>query len=127
MALVKLRARLRSEGSRQMSDSDRRSNEQAIAVARGREELPPFIAVGTKRWNEIRTAYGQTADALDATGNADDRKLAGDVRGFLAKHEKMNATPEVFAAHHAQLMKRTLPPPEIAPPDPASPRPGRGR
>jgi type IV secretion system T-DNA border endonuclease VirD2 len=127
MALVKLRARLRSEGSRQMSDSDRRTNEQAIAVSRGQEALPPFIAVGTRRWGEIRAAYGQTADALDATGNADDRKLAGDVRGFLDKHDKMNATPEVFAARHAQLMKRALPSPEIAPPDRPPRDRGRGR
>ena len=110
-----------------MSDSDRRTNEQAIAVARGQEALPPFIAIGTRRWAEIRVAYGQTADALDATGNADDRKLAGDVRGFLDKHDKMNATPEVFAARHAQLMKRALPSPGIAPPDRPPRDRGRGR
>ena len=127
MALVKLRARLQSEGSRQMSNSDRRTNEQAIAVARGQEALPPFIAVGTRRWGEIRVAYGQTAEALDATRNADDRKLAGDVREFLDKHDKMNATPEVFAARHAQLMKRALPSPEIAPPDRPPRDRGRGR
>ncbi len=102
MALVKIRARLRAEGSRQIAQSDRRTNEQAIAVARGEDQLPPFIAAGTVRWREIRRAYEQTADALDATGQADDRELASDVRGFLAKHQRMNATPEVFAARHAQ-------------------------
>jgi type IV secretion system T-DNA border endonuclease VirD2 len=127
MALVKLRARLRSEGSRQMSNSDRRTNEQAIAVARGQEALPPFIAVGTRRWGEIRVAYGQTAEALDATGNADDRKLAGDVRGFLDKHDRMNATPEVFAARHAQLMKQARPSPEVVPPDRSPRDKGRSR
>lgn len=115
MALVKLRARLRSEGSRQMSDSDRRTNEQAIAVASGLEGLPAFIASGTRRWHEIRGAYGQAATALDATGNAEDQKLAGDVREFLDKHEKMNATPEVFAARHAQLMNRAQQPPAVDP------------
>ena len=128
MALVKLRARLRSEGSHQMSDSDRRTNDQAIAVARGQEALPPFIAVGTLRWGEIRAAYGQTADALNATGNADDRKLAGDVRGFLDRHEKMNATPEVFATRYAQLMERKPNSPDIERPDRQPPRDkGRGR
>jgi type IV secretion system T-DNA border endonuclease VirD2 len=102
MALVKLRARLRAEGSRQITQSDRRTNEQAIAVAQGQEQLPPFIAVGTVRWREIRRAYEQTAAALDATGQADDRELASDVRSFLDKHQGMNATPEVFAARHAQ-------------------------
>ena len=102
MALVKLRARLRTEGSRQITQSDRRTNEQAIAVARGQEQLPPFIAAGTFRWQEIRRAYEHTADALEVTGQADDRELARDVRTFLDKHQGMNATPEVFAAHHAR-------------------------
>ena len=102
MALVKLRARLRTEGSRQKTTADRRTNEQAIAVARGQNQLPPFIAVGTFRWREIRRANQQAAAALNATGQSDDRELASDVRAFLDKHQGMNATPEVFAAHHAR-------------------------
>ncbi len=102
MALVKLRARLRAEGGRQITQSDRRTNEQAIAVAKGEDQLPPFIAAGTVRWQEIRRAYEQTAAALNATGQADDLELASDVRTFLDKHQSMNATPEVFAARHAQ-------------------------
>jgi type IV secretion system T-DNA border endonuclease VirD2 len=104
MALVKLRARLRTEGSSQIANADRRTNEQAIAVARGQDQLPPFIAAGTVRWQEIRRAYEQTAAALDATGQADDRELARDVRTFLDKHQSMNATPEVFSAHFARIM-----------------------
>src|SRR3546814_10099667 len=73
MALVKLRARLRTEGSRQITNADRRTNEQAIAVARGQAELPPFIAKGKTRWQEIRHAYRQAAVALDATGQSEDR------------------------------------------------------
>ena len=121
MALVKLRARLRTEGSRQISQSDRRTNEQAIAVARSEDQLPPFIAAGTVRWREIRRAYEQTAAALDATGQSDDRALASDVRAFLDKHQGMNATPEVFAAHHAQMLNRTLPSTGVKPLD-RSPR-----
>src|SRR3546814_12026310 len=105
MALVKLRSRLRTEGSRQITHSDRRTNEQAIAVARGQDQLPPFIAAGTVRWREIRRAYEQTAAALDATGQSEDRALASDVRAFLDKHQGMNATPEVFAAHHARRIE----------------------
>jgi type IV secretion system T-DNA border endonuclease VirD2 len=127
MALVKLRARLRAEGGRQITQSDRRTNEQALAVARGQEQLPSFIAVGTFRWQEIHRAYKQTADALDATGQADDHELAKDVRTFLAKHQSMNATPEVFAAHHARIIaanqsKAALPAPDQPPKDH-----GRGR
>jgi type IV secretion system T-DNA border endonuclease VirD2 len=108
MALVKLRARLRAEGSRRITNADRRTNEQAIAVARGQDHLPPFIAAGTVRWQEIRHAYEQTAAALDDTGQIDDRELAKEVRTFLDKHKGMNATPEVFAAHHANRLDRPL-------------------
>ena len=127
MALVKLRARLRNEGSRQLTDSDRRTNEQAIAVARGEQVLPAFIGNGTARWQEIRKAYGEAASALDATGRADDRKLAYEVRGFLGMHPNMNATPEVFATRHAQLMNRTRPSSDVAPPDRPPRDKGRGR
>ncbi len=127
MALVKLRARLRTEGSRQITQSDRRTNEQAIAVARGQEQLPPFIAAGTFRWQEIRRAYEQAADALDTTGQAEDQELAKDVRAFLDKHQGMNATPEAFAAHHARIIaagrsKADEPAPDRPPKDH-----GRGR
>jgi type IV secretion system T-DNA border endonuclease VirD2 len=127
MALVKLRARLKAEGSRRITNADRRTNEQAIAVARGQDQLPPFIAAGTFRWQEIRRAYEQTADALDATGQADDRELAKDVRTFLDKHKGMNATPEVFAAYHVQNLgiKPNIPDPKA--PDPASLDHGRSR
>ena len=127
IALVKLRARLRTEGSRQITQSDRRTNEQAIAVARGQDQLPPFVAAGTVRWREIRRSYEQAAAALDSTGQSDDRELASDVRAFLDKHQGMNATPEVFAAHHAKLLNRRMPPMDIKPPDRPPPEKGRGR
>ena len=127
MALVKLRARLRTEGSRQIANADRRTNEQAIAVARGQDQLPPFIAAGTVRWRAIRRAYEQTAAALDATGLADDRALASDVRSFLDKHQGMNATPEVFAAHYARRIAADRSKPEMPAPDRPPKSPGRGR
>ena len=102
MALVKLRARLRTEGNRQITNADHRTNEQAIAVARGQSEFPLFIARGKTRWQAIRHAYSQAAVALDATGQSEDRTLASDIRGFLDKHPDMNATPEIFAGHHAR-------------------------
>jgi type IV secretion system T-DNA border endonuclease VirD2 len=127
IALVKLRARFRSEGSRQISESDRRTNEQAMSVARGHAVLPEFIALGTRRWGEIRVAYRDAAVALDATGNGDDRRLAGDVREFLDKHEKVNATPEIFAARHAQLIARAIPSLDVIPPEHTPRDKGRGR
>lgn len=107
MALVKLRARLRAGSSGQMTDADRRTNEQAIAVARGRVALPAFVALGKDRWQKIRTAYQEAASSLDATGSNEDRELASDIQGFVDKHQDMNTTPEVFAAHHSRLLNRT--------------------
>ena len=127
MALVKLRSRLRTEGSRQITNADRRTNEQAIAVARGYAELPPFIAKGKTRWQEIRHAYSQAAVALDATGQSEDRTLAIDVRGFLEKHPDMNATPEIFAGHHARNLAAARARPEPQAPKPSPRDRGRGR
>lgn len=127
MALVKIRARLRGEGGRQIADSDRRTNEQAIAVASGRATLPEFIAAGTERWQAIRAAYRQAAAALDATGGTEDRELANDVRGFLDKHQGMNATPEVFAAHHAQRLNRSETRKDAEPPARRPPEKGISR
>lgn len=127
MALVKLRSRLRTEGSRQITNADHRTNEQAIAVARGQAELPPFVAKGKTRWQDIRHAYSQAAVALDATGQADDRMLASDVRGFLNKHPDVNATPEIFAAHHARNLTAARTKPEPLAPEPSSRDRERGR
>jgi type IV secretion system T-DNA border endonuclease VirD2 len=127
MALVKIRARLRTEGSKQITESDLRTNEQAISVARGEATLPSFIARGTARWREIRAAYSQAAAALDATGQADDRELASDVRGFLDKHQGMNATPEVFAAHHARIIAAEKSKEDVPARDRLSRDKGRGR
>jgi type IV secretion system T-DNA border endonuclease VirD2 len=127
MALVKLRARLASGVSRVMTDADRRSNEQAIAVARGQADLPPFVAKGKTRWQAIRHAYSQAAAALDATRQSEDRTLAGDVRGFLDKHPDMNATPEIFAARHARNLAVGQQKPELPAPEPSQRDRRRGR
>ncbi|MEP7350954.1 MAG: relaxase/mobilization nuclease domain-containing protein [Sphingorhabdus sp.] len=127
MALVKLRARLRTGGISQMTDSDRRTNEQAIAVARGHAQLPAFIAKGKTRWQEICQAYSKVAAALDATGHSEDRALADDVRGFLDKHPDMNATPEIFAERHARNLGIERPNPERLTPQPPPSDRGRRR
>lgn len=119
MALVKLRARLASGTSRVMTDADRRTNQQAIAVATGQATLPEFVAAGSRRWQAIRAAYGQAAAALDATGATEDRELASDVRGFLDKRQGVNATPEVFAALHRRNLETERKPP--------APDPGRSQ
>ena len=127
MALVKLRARLRAGSSGQMTDADRLTNEQAIAVARGQAALPAFVANGTEKWQEIRKAYRHAASALDATGSTEDREIASDVSGFLDKHQGMNATPEVFAAHHSRLLNRASLLKDVIAPDQPPPEKERSR
>ena len=51
-----------------------------------------------------REAYGKAATALDATGQAEDKALASDVRAFLAKHPDMISTPEIFAARYSETI-----------------------
>src|SRR3546814_20443886 len=97
MGQEKVKKRMQKKGSRQITNPDRRKNEEDNAGARSEDQLPTFSAAGTVRWREIRRAYEQTAAALDATGQSEDRALASDVRAFLDKHQGMNATPEVFA------------------------------
>jgi len=122
MALVKLRARLASGASFMMTHADRRTNEQAIEVARGQGELPAFVGNGKTRWQEIRHAYSDAAAALDATGQSDDKALANDVRAFLATHPDVKVTPEIFAARHARNFDARR-----SKPEPSRKSPGRDR
>lgn len=115
MALVKLRARLAGGASRTMTDADRRTNAQAIMVARGQAGLPPFVPRGRTRWQEIRAAYGQIAAALDLTGQSEDRALADDVRKFLDRHPDVMATPEILSARYAQQLARAARSPTMPP------------
>ena len=94
-----------------------------LTVARGQQQLPPFIAKGTSRSKDICLSYSRVTAALDATGVPEDRTLADDVRGFLDAHLGMNATPEVFAARHAASMDRASKAAKVDPPD----RPPRDR
>ena len=127
MALVKLRARLAGGTTRVMTDADRRTNQQAIAVATDQATLPEFVAAGSKRWQAIRRAYEQVASALVATGQSEDRGLAGDVRQFLSEHPDVKTTPEIFAVRHARNLSVKRPGSEVPPPEPTPRGSGRRR
>ena len=82
------------------------------------EKVGPIFA------SDVRFAIGGEAAAAHMAsvpprwtqpGAEGDRELASDVRTFLAKHQRMNATPEVFAARHAQLLNRRVPPIDVIP------------
>lgn len=49
------------------------------------------------------------------------------VRTFLEKHQGMNATPEVFAAHVARQLDRSVKPEQVVPPERSNPNKGRSR
>lgn len=103
-ALVKLRARLRAGGGTAIADADRRTNHEAVDIARGNAALPAFVGAGGRRWQDICAAYDRIATSLDATGVPDDRRLAGDLRDFLAAHARVETTPELFAHRHARAL-----------------------
>jgi type IV secretion system T-DNA border endonuclease VirD2 len=59
-------------------------------------------------------------------GQTDDKELANDVRSFLGLHQGMNATPEIFAAYHRQMLQPEIQVP-IKTPEPRTPDKGRSR
>jgi type IV secretion system T-DNA border endonuclease VirD2 len=105
IALVKLRARLASSTTPTITNADRRTNQQALAVADGQAALPTFIAKGKTRWQEIRHAYEQIAVALCGTAQTADRMLAEDLRTFLDTHQEVRATPEIFANRYVDRLE----------------------
>jgi type IV secretion system T-DNA border endonuclease VirD2 len=96
-------------------------------VAEGTAAFPSFAAKGTQSWQEKRCDYCEAVSALQVTGEAEDVKLASDVRVFLAAHFDMNATPEVFAARHAEMQAAERQKTQVSPPEPPQPDRERGR
>jgi type IV secretion system T-DNA border endonuclease VirD2 len=113
MALIKLRARLRAAGGRAMAKADRKTNEQAVAVAQAKSSLPPFVSAGKTRWRAICAAYRHAADALYRTGQDDDRALAHELRGFLSQNAEVSTTPEIFAERYARRLSSSSKHPEL--------------
>ena len=101
--LFRIRARLRANGGTAIADADWRTNQNALDVARGNATLPAFVGASNRRWHDICAAYDRVATELDATGVPDDRKLADELRDFLAR-ARVETTPELFARRHARAL-----------------------
>ena len=65
MALTQLRARIRSGASRQPTEADLRQAREAMQIALGKADQPPFVAKTRDRWTETKRKYEAAAQRLD--------------------------------------------------------------
>jgi len=94
MALTQLRARIRSGASRQPTEADLRQAREAMQIALGKADQPPFVAKTRDRWTETKRKYEAAAQRLDRTGDRDDRRLARDVRQFIQERADIETVPD---------------------------------
>jgi len=94
MALTQLRARIRSGASRQPTEADLRQARDAMQIALGKAQQPPFVSKTRDRWTETKRKYEAAAQRLDRTGDRDDRRLARDVRQFIQERADIETIPD---------------------------------
>ena len=94
MALTQLRARIRSGASRQPTEADLRQAREAMQIALGKAEQPPFVSKTRNRWTETKRKYEAAAHQLDRTGDREDRRLARDVRQFIQERADIETIPD---------------------------------
>jgi hypothetical protein len=94
MALTQLRARIRSGASRQPTEADLRQAREAMQIALGKAEQPPFVSKTRERWQDTKRRYEAAAERLDHSPDREDRKLAGDVRQFIEERASIETIPE---------------------------------
>lgn len=94
MALTQLRARIRSGASRQPTEADLRQAREAMQIALGKAQQPPFVSKTRDRWKETKRKYEAAAQRLDRTGDRDDRRLARDVRQFIQERADIETVPD---------------------------------
>ena len=94
MALTQLRARIRSGASRQPTEADLRQAREAMQIALGKAQQPPFVSKTRDRWTETKRKYEAAAQRLDRTGDRDDRRLARDVRQFIQERADIETVPD---------------------------------
>lgn len=94
MALTQLRARIRSGASRQPTEADLRQAREAMQIALGKAQQPPFVSKTRDRWTETKRKYEAAASQLDLTGDREDRRLARDVRQFIQERAKIETIPD---------------------------------
>lgn len=94
IALTKMRAKVLSGASRQVTDTDLRQAREAMQIALGKAEQPAFVAKAREKWADTRQRYETEASRLDRTGNQADRALAGEVRQFLRDRPTIETGPD---------------------------------
>jgi len=94
MALTQLRERIRRWASRQPTEADLRQAREAMQVALGKAQQPPFVAKTRARWNDTKRRYEEAAVQLDRSPDLEDRKLAGDVRQFIQDRASIETMPD---------------------------------
>jgi hypothetical protein len=94
MALTQLRARIRSGASRQPTEADLRQAREAMQVALGKAQQPPFVTKTRERWQDTKRRYEAAAEQLDRSSDREDRKLARDVRQFIQERASIETIPD---------------------------------
>ena len=94
MALTQLRARIRSGASRQPTEADLRQAREAMQVALGKAQQPPFVTKTRERWQDTKRRYEAAAEQLDRSSDREDRKLARDVRQFMQERASLETIPD---------------------------------
>lgn len=94
MALAQMREKIRRGVSRQPTEADMRQAREALAIASGKAESPPFVARAKARWETIRQQYEKAADVFDRTGDPGDQVLARELRAFLKDRPAIETVPD---------------------------------
>lgn len=94
MALIQLRARIRSGVSRQATETDMRQAREAMQIALGKAEQPAFVMKMRERWTATQRTYEAAAARLERGGDSEDRKLASEVRQFVKERAQIETNPD---------------------------------
>jgi type IV secretion system T-DNA border endonuclease VirD2 len=94
MALAQMREKIRRGVSQQPTEADLRQAREALAIASGKAEFPPFVARAKERWESTRQQYAKAADGFDRTGDPRDQALARELRAFLKDRPTVETVPD---------------------------------
>jgi hypothetical protein len=94
MALAQMRAKIRNGVSRQPTQADLRQAREAIAIAKGERQPPPFVGRAKQRWDATRQQLETAAAQFEKSADPADRALARDVRAFLKERPILETVPD---------------------------------
>ena len=106
MALAQMREKIRRGVSRQPTEADLRQAREALAIASGKAESPPFVARAKVRWEITRQQYEKAADGFDRTGDPRDEALARELRAFLKDRPTVETVPDRVLKDAAERIRQ---------------------